>query len=305
MAKKIEIIGVFICYERLIMDFKSLKPYVRQAIEQSVKAPSELPTRWLVSYQITIITEGRATMFFNEKPYKISAGDVLFIPPNEPHRYNVSENITKLMVYFDADYSEISRTRNISFSVPPESLSKHGKRKLQTNIYKNYPLPFIFKPDNFESYIELWCELRDSIKKNNSYSAEIRMTKLLNLVHEKLGITKIRGRVDFCEAVKDYIDAGFERILTLEEICELYQINKFTISKKFKQRYGTSIIAYYNEKRLAYAKAELSKKGASVTRISEYLNFTDVYTFSKFFKIHTGVAPRTYKESCQKKNEQE
>lgn len=284
------------------MDFKSLKPYVRQAMEQTVKAPAELPIRWLVAYQITIITAGRGTMFFNEIPYEISAGDVWFIPPNEPHRYIVSEDINKLMVYFDTDYSEISRTRNISSSIPPESLSIHGKRKLQTNIYKDYPLPFVFKPDNFEEYVELWYEIKDSIKKNNSYAAEIRMTKLLNPIHEKLGITKIKSRVDFCEAVKDYVDAGFERILTLEEICALYQINKFTISKKFKQRYGVSIIAYYNKKRLDYAKSELAREEISVSRVSESLNFTDVYTFSKFFKMHTGMSPRAFKQSC--KNEE-
>ena len=82
------------------MDFRSLKPYVRQAIEKNVKSPAELPMRWLVSYQIAIITDGRATMHFNEIPYEITAGDVLLVPPNEPHRYTVGENITKFLVFF-------------------------------------------------------------------------------------------------------------------------------------------------------------------------------------------------------------
>ena len=161
-------------------------------------------------------------------------------------------------------------------------------------------MPYIYAPNNFDEYLNCWYGIKEAIKKNNSYAAEIRMLRMLNLIHNELGITKIKDKIDYCEVVKDYIDAGFERIMTLEEIALLYEINKFTISKKFKQRYGISIIAYYNEKRLAYAKSELSKPRASVTAISEHLNFTDVYTFSKFFKMHTGMAPRTYKEEAAK-----
>lgn len=278
------------------MDFKSLKPYVRQAVEKRVKAPAELPIRWHVAYMIAIITEGKSTMYMNDVPYELSQGDVLFIPPNEAHRYSVSEDITKLMVTFDTSYDDLSRMRNISSSIPPETLPGFRKKYLQSNIYEEYNLPCVYKPENIEDYLQCWYAIKEAVKKNNSYAAEIQMAKLLNLVHEHLGITKIKSKIDYCEAIKDYIDAGFEKIITLEEIASLYEVNKFTISKKFKERYNVSIIAYYNEKRLEYAKEALSKPDASVTKISEHLNFTDIYTFSKFFKMHTGMSPRAYKE---------
>ncbi len=277
------------------MDFKSLKPYVRQAVEKRVKAPVELPIRWLVAYQIAIITDGEAIMTFNDKPIKISKGDVVFIPPNEPHRYTVTSDIIKLIVDFDANYSELSRKRNISSAIPPETLPKFKKAYIQQNLYEKYDLPLVFRPQGFDEYVSYWCEIKDALKKNNSYVIEIKMTKLLNLIHSRLGITKIKDKIDYCEVVKDYIDAGFERIITLEEIASLYEINKFTISKKFKDRYGISIIAYYNQKRLEYAKSALSAPNSSVTKVSDYLNFTDVYTFSKFFKMRTGLSPRAFK----------
>lgn len=61
-----EIVGVFLRKENDKMDFKSLRPYVRQAIEQKVKAPAELPIRWLVAYQIAIITEGEAIIHLDD-----------------------------------------------------------------------------------------------------------------------------------------------------------------------------------------------------------------------------------------------
>ena len=277
------------------MDFKSLKPYVRQADEQKVKAPAELPIRWLVAYQIRIITAGESVLLFNDTPYRIAKGDVVFIPPNEPHRYTVEKDIVYLYVDFDPNYSEISRKRNISSAIPPETLPSFRKIYLQQNIYKKYSLPLVFKPDNFDEFISYWHDIKEAVRKNNSYVTEIKMTKLLNLIHEKLGITKIKDKIDYCEVVKDHIDTSFERIITLDDIAAFYEINKFTISKKFKERYGTSIIAYYNEKRLEYAKRHLENPETSITKLSDYLNFTDVYTFSKFFKMHTGMSPRTYK----------
>ncbi|MBE6537380.1 MAG: AraC family transcriptional regulator [Ruminococcaceae bacterium] len=277
------------------MDFKSLQPYVRQATDLKIKAPAELPIRWLVAYQIRIVMEGEGILIFNDIPYEISKGDVIFIPPNEPHRYTITKDITQLYIDFDTEYTETSRKRNISSSIPPETLPGYRKIYLQSNVYEKYDLPLIFKPQSIDEYVNYWYGIKNALKKNNSYVIEIKMTKLLNLIHSRLGITKIKDKIDYCEVVKDYIDADFERIITLDEIASLYEINKFTISKKFKERYGISIIAYYNAKRMEFAKNELTKPEASVTKVSECLNFTDVYTFSKFFKMHTGMSPRAYK----------
>ena len=63
---------VFYQQEGCVLDFKSLKPYVRQAVEKKVKAPAELPKRWLVAYQIAIITEGEGEMITNDTTFKIS-----------------------------------------------------------------------------------------------------------------------------------------------------------------------------------------------------------------------------------------
>ena len=277
------------------MDFRSLKPYVRQAVEKKFKAPSELSVRWLVAYQIAIVTAGEGALVTDKRSYEISEGDVLFIPPNVAHSYSIERDVSMLIIGFDTSYSEISRMRNTSSTIPPENLPQYRKIYLQNNIYEDYDLPYIFKPENIDEYIRCWKEIKNAVQKNNSYATEIRMTKLLNLLHERLGITKIKTKVDICEIVKDFIDAGYEKIITLDEIASLYEVNKFTISKKFKDRYGISIIAYYNEKRLSYAKRELSNPSVTVSFVSETLNFTDVYTFSKFFKMHTGMSPRAFK----------
>ena len=277
------------------MNFEKLKPYVREAGEKTVNAPNELPVRYLIAYQIILVIAGKVIIHAKDRNYEIEAGDCVFIQPNEPHSYTVIENYRELHVSFDTTYSELSRVRNVSSSIPPDQRSHHFQRYLQTNIYEDYDLPIVFKPDNFDEYIGYFYDIKTAVKKNNSFVAEIKMLKMLNLIHDRLGIKKVRGSVDICEAVKDYVDANFEQIITLDNLAELYEVNKFTLLRKFKRRFGMGIIEYYNSLRLNFAKASLLRAENSVSRVAEQLHFTDVYTFSKFFKIHTGMAPRTYK----------
>ena len=277
------------------MNFEKLKPYVREAGEKTVNAPNELPVRYLIAYQIILVIAGRATIHAKDRDYEIEAGDCVFLQPNEPHSYTITENFRELHVSFDTTYSELSRVRNVSSSIPPDQRAVHFQKYLQMNIYEDYDLPLVFKPNNFDEYLSYFYDIKTVVKKNNSFVAEIKMLKMLNLIHDRLGIKKVRGSVDICEAVKDYVDANFEQIITLDNLAELYEVNKFTLLRKFKRRFGMGIIEYYNSLRLNFAKASLLRAENSVSRVAEQLHFTDVYTFSKFFKIHTGMAPRTYK----------
>lgn len=283
------------------MNFDKLKPYVREAREKKVDAPRELPIRYLVAYQIILVVEGEAIIHAKDRDYRIESGNCVFIQPNEPHSYTIVSNYRELHISFDTTYSELSRVRNISSAISPDQLPSFRKAYLQVNIYEDYDLPLVFKPHNFEEYLAYFDEIKTAVKKNNSFVAEIKMLKLLNLIHDRLGIKKVKGTVDICEAVKDYIDANFEEILTLDDIAALYEVNKFTTLRKFKKRYGVGIIEYYNALRLEFAKRSLQKEKHTVTYVSEQLHFTDVYTFSNFFKKRTGVSPRAFKSDKSNK----
>lgn len=280
------------------MDFSALKPYVREVTKKVIKANQELPIRHLIAYQIIIVTEGEAQMNINGVVHNVAAGDVLFIPPNIPYDYKTKINFEQLHIYFDPVYSELSRVRNISYS-SFAALPSGRYIFLQENIYEKYNLPYLFKPENLEDYLNCWWEIKDSVKKNNSFVSEIKMLKMLNLIHRQYGIKTIKENIDYCEAIKDYVDANFEQLINLDDISKLFEISKFTISKKFKSKYDVSIIAYYNSKRLEYAKKELTDNQKSISSIAKVLNFTDVYTFSKFFKMHTGVSPKKHREDSR------
>ena len=62
----------------------------------------------------------------------------------------------------------------------------------------------------------------------------------------------------------------------------------------FKRKYGIAIITYTQNLKLEAAK-EYLKRELSITEISDKLNFSSIYSFSRFFKNKTGIAPLEYK----------
>ena len=93
--------------------------------------------------------------------------------------------------------------------------------------------------------------------------------------------------------IKDYIDQNFYNIITLEKLELQFSYNKYYIARMFRKKYAQSVMKYYHLLRIAEAKRFLAE-GRSVTEISNMLNMSSIYAFSRFFKTYTGKAPSQY-----------
>ncbi len=52
--------------------------------------------------------------------------------------------------------------------------------------------------------------------------------------------------------------------------------------------------AYIDKARLAKAEEMLTYSEFNISMIAHELGFRDLYSFSRFFKSHTGISPREY-----------
>lgn len=94
--------------------------------------------------------------------------------------------------------------------------------------------------------------------------------------------------------ITEYIDENYKSILSLIEVCEAFSLSYSYIGKKFKEQYGMTMQSYLISKKMEYAKIQL-EKGKSVTELSEELNYTGLYNFSRAFKNYFGYPPKQAK----------
>ena len=96
------------------------------------------------------------------------------------------------------------------------------------------------------------------------------------------------------EEVRKYLDENFRERIGIEELCFLFNTNKTTLSRGFREVYGRTVIEYVNHRRIEYTKSELERGEMTLTRIAEVLNMSSVHYLTTLFKKHTGISPTEY-----------
>ncbi|TBL75788.1 response regulator transcription factor [Paenibacillus thalictri] len=98
------------------------------------------------------------------------------------------------------------------------------------------------------------------------------------------------------EEVKDYLDKHYHEDVSLPALSEQFHFSTQYISKKFKETYGITVVAYLTDLRMDKAKALLKSTALSIADIAGQLGYDDENYFSKVFKKQVGMSPFPYRK---------
>lgn len=130
-----------------------------------------------------------------------------------------------------------------------------------------------------------WFEKSDKL---NFYTEEMKDERMPVVSHD----TKQR-------LVKEslaYIDKHFQEAMSVADISRKLGTSASYLSRIFKESTGETIIRTINNKRIEKAKAYLTETDFKVYEVADILGFENVTYFSRFFKKHTGMSPKEFKE---------
>lgn len=95
--------------------------------------------------------------------------------------------------------------------------------------------------------------------------------------------------------VISYIKKNIESDLSLQEISSYANVHPNYLSAAFKKEVGKTLSQYINELKISYIKLYLNNTNLSISEISYNFNFSHISYFSRFFKKHTGLTPKEYR----------
>ena len=250
-------------------------------------------------FEITYVVSGTGVIYAGNESKVVKKNDVYLSLPYEWHEI-ISDKTEPLRYYYIAfSYDQGSEFYKILFDNNLLSLSGtmrvyHSASFADTfiqliSILESYNAPLSSK--QFELTVKLFT---------------INIYRIYQQIFTKTYLSPtISGEQSLYYKIINYIDRNLTKINKLTDIANDLNYNYVYISRIFKHKFGKSIYSYYSNKKLELAKKLIDEGQMSITEISDYLNYSSIYVFSRIFKKRFGISPNAYKQDPHKLEDNE
>ena len=96
--------------------------------------------------------------------------------------------------------------------------------------------------------------------------------------------------------IKNYLEENYRKKITLEELSQRYYINKYYLTRIFKEQYGVTVNNYLLSLRITQAKRELRFTDKSIATIGQDCGIGAGYYFNRVFHKVEGMGPKEYRK---------
>lgn len=234
----------------------------------------------LVSFLCFVVLSGEGELSYDGQNYQLHSGDCVFIDCRKAYSHSTSDNLWSLQwCHFYAP----------SLPAVYEKYKERGGRPL-------------FHPENIDLFTGLLSDLYN-LAAMSDYIRDMRINEklgtLLTLLMEQSWhpecMTVSRKRMELIE-MKKHLDEHYAEKITLDDLAKRFFINKFYLSKIFKETYGTTVNNYLISKRITRAKQLLRFTDMTVDEIGVAVGMGDANYFSRMFRKVEGTSPSEYRK---------
>ena len=234
----------------------------------------------LVSFLCFVVLSGEGELSYDGQNYQLHSGDCVFIDCRKAYSHSTSDNLWSLQwCHFYAP----------SLPAVYEKYKERGGRPL-------------FHPENIDLFTGLLSDLYN-LAAMSDYIRDMRINEklgtLLTLLMEQSWhpecMTVSRKRMELIE-IKKHLDEHYAEKITLNDLAKRFFINKFYLSKIFKETYGTTVNNYLISKRITRAKQLLRFTDMTVDEIGVAVGMGDANYFSRMFRKVEGSSPSEYRK---------
>jgi len=231
------------------------------------------------------IARGNMELFFEDKSFKASAGDLLFVPAGISHRdeFDMDEGLEIFYCAFNWDdageYFKYVDNDKLSL------LSQNTENRLNT----------------------MFDLLRSDQGKGSDIDRTISSARVLEILLTVLrGVTR-SGSEDESEEgscsnrrqkllaeARNYIKRNYAKPLSLDDIASKIDISTYYLSHIFSEESEFSYSAYLTSVRMERARELLLDSTNNISEVAAMVGFESANYFTKVFKKNSGISPKQY-----------
>ena len=227
-----------------------------------------------------MVESGSGTLEYNGTTRALRAGDCAFLDCRKPYRHYTGEDLWQL--------------RWVHFYGPNMGA-----------IYKKYEerggQPS-FRAESAAAYAAL-LETLYALADSDNYVRDMQICEkllalLTLLMQESWHPEAVRAggaKRQNLQEIKDYLDAHYGEKITLDALAEQFYINKFYLTRVFKEQFGQTVTGYLMQLRITQAKRLLRFSDKNIEVIAQECGMSDANYFSRIFKKVEGTTPGQYR----------
>ena len=247
-----------------------------QALKPHVSSRSDLS-----SFLFFTVLSGSGSLVYNGRNYPLAQGCCVFIDCLSPYSHMTSDN-------------DLWSLRWCHFQGP--SLS---------SVYQKYTARGgrpVFSPPDCAPFIRILDDLFE-LAGSDDHIRDMRINEklsgLLTLLmeeswHPEEAAPKGSKKAS-ASAVKEYLELHYAEKISLDSLSREFFINKFYLTRVFREQYGMSISACLLNIRITRAKQLLRFSDKTVSEIGLQCGLGQLHYFSRVFKQVEGISPVTYR----------
>lgn len=234
----------------------------------------------LSSYLFIMVLSGSGTLSYLEQQYTLSEGDCALINCKNAYYHKSSDDLWTI--------------RWIHFYGPTAA-----------GIYQKYLErggQIIFRPHQIERFTDCW-EKMFRLASSDDHIKDMKINEQLSCLcclimaeSRHPGSRQDTGRHQSLLEIREYLRDHLSEKITLDILSEKFYINKYYLTRLFRNKYGITINDYLLQIRISHAKELLRFSGMSMEEIGESCGITPLYYFSRIFKRVEGISPRDYRK---------
>ena len=234
----------------------------------------------LDSYLFFMVLSGSGELLYNGSTYKIKPNDCVFIDCKQSYAHITSDDLWQLKwVHFNGQSMPQIYSKYLNRGGEPAFTIEQPEQCVQL-------LNDIFTVASSDDYI------RD-MKINEKLASLLTIIMAKSWHPNKKKPAQKRGELS---SVKAWLDAHYTEKVNLDELSKQFFIDKFYLTKIFKEQYGTTINAYISQKRITAAKQLLRFSDKTIEQVSAEISISDTNYFTRLFKKIEGITPGEYRK---------
>lgn len=247
-------------------------------------------------YEIFFFISGHTRIVVEGLDFEATRGDVLIYPPGVMHR-NIHLDA---LVPYERFYLYATRDFLQSISTGDYDIPGTMERMTQGEHYC-----FHIGEDDLFALIRVADQVivgsdlpRPADKLINRYEFSTLLIRSLSM----MASLDVIPQDDYSKGMSDlirFINRHTAEPISLDDLANIYHVNKYYLLREFKNYTGISIHQYLMIRRIQQSQ-EMIRNGAKPNEACFQCGFTDYSCYYRAFKARVGMSPEQYRRSVQK-----